>query len=389
MNETSTRTKRSLPIVDMEAKLRRFEEEERKRLGLDDATGHWVEDMANLSFTRKDRPGITLLVGGLTQAHDYLLQAALTGVGYNVQTLDMPDNAALQYGKEFGNRAQCNPTYYNVGALVKHLTLLRDKHGMSAEDIVRKYVFVMPGACGPCRFGMYVTEYRKALRDAGFDGFRVMLFQQTGGLSQTTGDDPGLVMNPAFFVALLKAIVAGDVLNAMGYRLRPYEVEPGATDRAMAQAKKLCHDALANRGNILHALWKSKPLFEAVKVDRTRIVPKASIIGEFWAMTTEGDGNYQLQRFLEGEGAECDIQLVTAWVLYNIWESKNDTRNRAELRGADHGTYGLGGMGPFDVAKRLFSVGGAEIALRACFQVFAHAVGLYGYKLADWTSSRR
>ena len=27
-------------------------------------------------------------------------------------------------------------------------------------------------------------------------------------------------------------------------------------------------------------------------------------------MTTEGDGNYRLQRFLEGEGAECDIQLV-------------------------------------------------------------------------------
>jgi len=24
-------------------------------------------------------------------------------------------------------------------------------------------------------------------------------------------------------------------------------------------------------------------------------------------MTTEGDGNYQLQKFLEKEGAECDI----------------------------------------------------------------------------------
>ena len=36
---------------------------------------------------------------------------------------------------------------------------------------------------------MYVTEYRKALRDAGFDGFRVMLFQQTGGLKQATGDE--------------------------------------------------------------------------------------------------------------------------------------------------------------------------------------------------------
>ena len=49
-------------------------------------------------------------------------------------------------------------------------------------------MFLTAGACGPCRFGMYVTEYRKALRDAGFDGFRVMLFQQTGGLKQATGE---------------------------------------------------------------------------------------------------------------------------------------------------------------------------------------------------------
>ncbi len=50
-------------------------------------------------------------------------------------------------------------------------------------------MFLTAGACGPCRFGMYVTEYRKALRDAGFDGFRVMLFQQQGGLKQATGDE--------------------------------------------------------------------------------------------------------------------------------------------------------------------------------------------------------
>jgi predicted nucleotide-binding protein (sugar kinase/HSP70/actin superfamily) len=82
-------------------------------------------------------------------------------------------------------------------------------------------VFLTAGACGPCRFGMYVTEYRKALRDAGFDGFRVMLFQQQGGLSQATGEDVGLEMNPDFFIAIVKALVSGDVLNALAYRIRP------------------------------------------------------------------------------------------------------------------------------------------------------------------------
>jgi len=41
-------------------------------------------------------------------------------------------------------------------------------------------VFFTAGACGPCRFGMYEAEYRLALRNAGFDGFRVLLFQQSG-----------------------------------------------------------------------------------------------------------------------------------------------------------------------------------------------------------------
>ena len=114
--------------------------------------------------------------------------------------MDVPNQEALQYGREYGNRGQCNPTYFTVGNLVKHLTSLEEQ-GMTEEDIVKNHVFVTAGACGPCRFGTYVTEYRKALRDSGFDGFRVLLFQQTGGLKQATGDEVGLKMNPTFFWA--------------------------------------------------------------------------------------------------------------------------------------------------------------------------------------------
>src|SRR4029077_11406895 len=209
------------------------------------------------------------------------------------------------------------------------------------------------GACGPCRFGMYATEYRKALRDAGFDGFRVMLFQQKGGLKQATGEEAGLEMNPGFFIGLLKAILAGDVINGMGYRLRPFEVEAGATDRAIENTKRYVHDALVDGKSVLAALMRGKREFGQVKLDWTRPAPRVSIIGEFWAMTTEGDGNYQLQRFLEGEGAECDIQLTTAWILYNIWEVHRDTRERRFLRVADKANAGLDGMDGFDVTKRL------------------------------------
>jgi len=398
MNQTSsndTKKKVALPIIgapaaaetdDIDAQLKAFEEEERKRLGLDVKQEQWVENMVGLKLTKAEREKYktTLLVSGLTMAHDYFVEGALKGLGYDVIHIDCPDNEALRYGKEFGNRGQCNPTYFTVGNLVKFLCQMRDK-GMTSEEVVNKFVFVTAGACGPCRFGMYVTEYRKALRDAGFDGFRVVLFQQTGGFSQATGEDePGIDMNPDFFIGIVKAILAGDVLNALGYRLRPYEVEPGATDRALEVVKKNVYDALHQRKNVFLALWTARKELGKVKVNKLLPKPKVSIIGEFWAMTTEGDGNYQLQRFLEGEGAEADIQLVSAWLLYTIWEGRNDIKDRMNLRGLDTAKYGLAGKdGVLDINKSRATLAVADKALRVVFHTFGFFAGLNGYHLPD------
>ncbi|MFO0741674.1 MAG: 2-hydroxyglutaryl-CoA dehydratase [Labilithrix sp.] len=384
---TVTAKKTKLPIagqaLDLEAEMKKFEEEERKRLGLDGKVEQWVEDMVGLGFKKSERSKVTLLIGGLTLAQDYLIEGALKGIGYNVQMLDCPTTEAFQTGKEFGNRGQCNPTYFTVGNLVQYLITLRDKHGMTAKEVVEKFVFLTAGACGPCRFGMYVTEYRKALRDAGFDGFRVMLFQQTGGIKQATGDEVGLELNPLFFWSIVKGMIAGDVINAIGYRLRPYEVVPGSTNKALEASKKVIYDALEARENILGALWKCKPILRQVEVDKTIVKPKVSIIGEFWAMTTEGDGNYQLQQFLEQEGAECDIQLLAAWILYTLWEVKNDTKERQDLREFDTAKYGLGGGGPLVVLQKLAIGYAGDFGIRALFQTFAHVTGLYGFKLPD------
>jgi hypothetical protein len=162
-------------------------------------------------------------------------------------------------------------------------------------------------------------------------------------------------------------------------------VNPGDTDRALERSKEILYEALEKRTNILLALRRCKPIIGGVKVDRTLAKPKVAIIGEFWAMTTEGDGNYQLQRFLESEGAEVDVQLVTAWLLYTVWEGTHDTKDRMNLRAMDTAKYGLGKLegDPFGVAKKLAALNGAQAAIRVLFQTFAHAMGLYGYKLPD------
>lgn len=376
----TTRVHLPTVTVDVEAELAKFEADERKRLGLEEGKEHWRDEVQR-TFTATQRAHTTILVCGLTMAHDLFIEGALAGLGYRVKHLDVPDNDALRVGKEFGNRGQCNPTYFTVGNLVKYLTYLREEKGLSTEEIRDGYVFLTAGACGPCRFGMYATEYRKALRDAGFDGFRVLLFQQQGGLKQATGEGEGLELGPRFFVKVLQAILTGDVLNAIAYRLRPYEVVPGSTQAAVERCKKILHGAFAEDRALLPALLQVRRILGRVKVDRTIVKPKVSIIGEFWAMTTEGDGNYQLQRFLEGEGAECDIQLVAAWILYMIWENVYDTRERMWLRGGDTGRKSL--KAPADAALKLIKLKLADKAVRGIFQGFAWLMGLEGYHLPD------
>jgi len=376
----------AMSLEAIEAELKKFETEERKRLGLPVETAqHWF-DAVPREFTREQREHTTILVSGLTMAHDLFIQAALRGIGYKVLALDVPDNDALQYGREYGNRGQCNPTYFTVGNLVKYLDGLRDQ-GKSKEEIVKNHVFITAGACGPCRFGTYVTEYRKALRDSGFDGFRVLLFQQTGGLKQATGDGVGLEMNPTFFWAVIRAILIGDSLNALGYRIRPYEVVPGSADRALEVSKRIISEAFENNTSLPLALYKARRELGKVKVDRTRPKPRVGIIGEFWAMTTEGDGNYGLQRFLEAEGAEPDIQLVIAWLLYMVWQGRYDTAQRANLRGVDKAKDEHGGskfsLKGVDVRKRMASLWAGEKVLRGLFTTFAKALGLNDYHLPD------
>ncbi len=319
------------------------------------------------TFTADEREEVTILFGGLTMRHEQLIHAGLEGLGYKVGLVPTPRKPDFQAGKEYGNNGQCNPTYFTVGALVNHLKRLRDDEGMSTEDILRKFVFITAGACGPCRFGMYESEYRLALRNSGFDGFRVLLFQQGGGLDQADVE-AGLEFNLNFFLALLNAMFMGDLLNEVAYHIRPYETEPGKTDEVFARCVALCQEKLKNRdyaavrggalakllskvtpvsgaddaekfldqlrGDYFHEAFRecARMINDQIEVDYTRAKPIVKITGEFWAQTTEGDGNFNMFPFLEKEGAEVLVEPIATWIAYMLNQAKNHAK---DARGLD------------------------------------------------------
>jgi len=217
------------PLEDM---IRRRVAEERARLerqaGVAHKQAHHFHKPIERPFTATQRARTTLLFGGLTWKHEKLVHGALEGLGYKCEVLPTPDVKAFQLGKEYGNNGQCNPTYFTVGNLVQYLQKLEES-GVRREDLIDNYVLLTAGACGPCRFGMYEAEYRLALRNSGYDGFRVMLFQQSGGLNQAEAE-AGLNMNLDFFLNLLNGLNMGDIINEVAYQVRPFEQNPGETD---------------------------------------------------------------------------------------------------------------------------------------------------------------
>jgi hypothetical protein len=132
-------------------------------------------------FVAAERDLVTILIGGPTWKHEALIRAVFQGNGYRCETLPNPDVPSFELGKQHGNHGQCNPAYFTIGSLTQFLRKLENE-GMSRQEIIDHYVLFTAGSCGPCLFGMYEAEYRYALRNAGFEGFRVLLFQQTDGI---------------------------------------------------------------------------------------------------------------------------------------------------------------------------------------------------------------
>jgi predicted nucleotide-binding protein (sugar kinase/HSP70/actin superfamily) len=311
------------------------------------------------AFTAEERNRVTILFGGFTWKHEDLIRAVFQGCGYNCEKLPVPDVAGFQTGKEFGNNGQCNPTYFTVGNLVQYLQFL-EKQGLSRQHILDHYVFFTAGSCGPCRFGMYEAEYRFALKNAGFDGFRVLLFKDSDGIKAESGE-PGLKFSVDFGFGMLNAMHLGDVINDLVYQIRPFEATKGETDRVFRETVDgLCADLknrkafeieqlapdwakpkfknnkiLRNTFNVfgkwhehmwgkdyLNALHNAKERLNSIEVDRLRVKPVVKITGEFWAQITEGDGNFHMFEFLEREGAQVIVEPIATWVAYLMYQAK-------------------------------------------------------------------
>ena len=294
-----------------------------------------------LPFTKTQRDNTTLLFGGLTWKHEQLIHGAWEGLGYKCEVIPTPDVKAFQLGKEYGNNGQCNPTYFTVGNLVQYLQKLREDDGMSTTRSTDKLRLLDRRRLRPLPL-----RHVRGRVPAGAAQRRLRRLPRAAvpavGRPQPVGRRAGLEMNLDFFLGMLNAMMMGDLVNEVAYQIRPYEVNPGDTDRVLDESMEHLQDvcrqhqpwtmeqsrveplprrrsrrrqsapasssasssiSCARRATTPRPRTACSGASSQVPVDYTRFKPIVKITGEFWAQTTEGDGNFNMFRFLEREGA--------------------------------------------------------------------------------------
>ena len=280
-------------------------------------------------FTREERDTTTLLFGGLTWKHERLMQGALHNLKYKAEPLPNIAREDLDAGKELIDVGACCPTIFTTGSLVNFLKKEVALYGKDQTN--NKYVYLTAGACGPCRFGQYHESYSMALDGLGLRDFRLFLLAQDE-LDQGATGGGGLEINMPLSLGLIWSILCGDVITDLEYATRPYEVNPGQTDTVLKDCIEFMYTVFNERPDhgkklgtlawhlytsyFTNALREVRKRWDAIEVDRTRVKARVKITGEFWLQTHEGDGNYNIKKWLEQEDSEVAPPPVAVWLHY-------------------------------------------------------------------------
>ena len=244
-------------------------------------------------FTKADRRDKAVLIPNTSHAFCRLMAVAFEGQGLRTVPLEIGREEAIRLGKQYVHNDICFPAQIVIGEALAAL-----RSGKYDPDKVAvgtgKYI-------GDCRLTHYEALLRKALDDAGYPQVPII-----------TNDDvdfhnvhPGFKMNVRSALKVAFALPMIDALEELLRKMRPYETEPGAADRAFDEALDLTMEGL--RGKSLRSLKRgfsqAIDVMKKVPYDRTHRKPQVLIVGEYLLNFHPG-ANHDVELYLEHNGLE-------------------------------------------------------------------------------------
>jgi len=249
--------------------------------------------------------------------HAYPVRAAMERCGLQVEVLEEPDELTLEYGKKFTTGKECFPCIVTTGDMIKKIRSKGFDHERS--------VFFMPGAGGPCRFGLYRQFHRMILDQLGYNHIPIYSPHSDDGYAEfgLNGTD--------FRKIAWKGIVFVDCLTKILHRTRPYEINKGESERLYYQYL----------GRMDRAIVKDEPLEELAgeaarafsRVERTPgQLPVVGVVGEIYLRNNRFSNNFLIEK-LENLGLEVWLATFAEWPLYTSFTFKDDSIKECNLKG--------------------------------------------------------
>ncbi len=275
-----------------------------------------------------DLSGKTLLIPDMAPAGSRLLAAGFRAFGVPARVMET--YTGLEMGKEFTSGKECFPCQVTLGDILYFLHQEKERLGGAFNP--ENYVYFMPEADGPCRFGMYNKLHRLVL-----DKFPEFENVSITYLSSADNYQSSLILPPEksrlFRRLAYVATIIADILDRTTWRVRPYEKEPGRTDTFMEKAMHEMEQAIEDSGEsrnfkplyslLSDIVLRAKALMDPGKPRRPRI----GIIGEIY-LRTHPRSNQDIIREIENHGGEVVDASLGEWINFVTYSNLRETRRK-------------------------------------------------------------
>jgi predicted nucleotide-binding protein (sugar kinase/HSP70/actin superfamily) len=278
-----------------------------------------------------DVTGKTLLIPNMSPFASRLLAACFRAVGVNA--LVMETFKGLNIGKEFTSGKECFPCQVTLGDVLYFLMTEKDRLGDSFS--AGNYVYFMPEADGPCRFGMYNKMQRLVLDR--FEEFRDVPITYVSTKDSYSAE--GIMPEEAsaiFRKLTYLVVIISDIFDRIVSRVRPYEIRPGITDSFMQKAMEAVVLEVEKNGASLEFNGLFDIVEEVSSTAKTFIDtrqprrPRIGIIGEIY-VRTHPDSNQEIVKVLERMGAEVVVASVAEWINYVTYDMNREQKRKLKL----------------------------------------------------------
>ncbi|MCL1997627.1 MAG: 2-hydroxyacyl-CoA dehydratase [Turicibacter sp.] len=259
-------------------------------------------------FTKEMRKNHTILCPQMSPIHFELLKDAFAAHDYNIDIMPAIDRTSIDTGLKYVNNDACYPALIVVGQVLNAIN-----SGKYDPDNVS---VLMSQTGGGCRATNYITFIRKALIKAGLSQIPVVALSAQG-----FEKNPGLSFTPSLINRAMQALVLGDLLMRVLYRVRPYEAVAGSANALYERWNAICQQDLHyNRGkNFRKNCYDIVRDFEELPLTSEK-KPKVGVVGEI-LVKFHPTANNDIVNLLEAEGAEAVVPDLTDFLLYSAYGS--------------------------------------------------------------------